>query len=50
MRKFLKQYGGVEKGMAEDGKVGNHRKRATVWIIKPFLKQSPAVEKLQRAA
>lgn len=37
MRKFLAQLGGVNKAMKEAGKNGAHRKRGTVWIIKPSL-------------
>lgn len=37
LRKYLAQLGGVAKVMKEAGKVGNHRKRGTVWVIKPSL-------------
>lgn len=44
MRKFLAQLGGVTKVVKEAGKVGAHRKRGTVWIIKPSLAKVVAMQ------
>lgn len=48
MRKFLSQLGGVNKAIKEAGTIGNHRKRGTVWIIKPSL--AKVVEKKKAVA